>query len=240
MTVFQLDSRIVFPHGDLAGKGGLLAVGGDLSARRLLLAYSQGIFPWPHDDMPLMWFCPDPRMVLRPGDVHVGRHLRARLRRGRDEVRFDGDFDGVIAACSAVPRPGQDGTWITDAMIDAYRGLHDLGLAHSVEVRRDGELVGGLYGVSLGGAFFGESMFSVAPDGSKVALVALAQRLAAWGFPFIDCQMETEHLHRMGARPWRRPRFLKALEDALQLPTRQGSWAAECAAESVGGTSNDA
>ncbi|RKY18609.1 MAG: leucyl/phenylalanyl-tRNA--protein transferase [Planctomycetota bacterium] len=225
MPVFQLDHRPLFPPGDLAGPDGLLAVGGDLSPERLISAYSQGLFPWPHEGMPLMWFCPDPRMVIVPQQLHASRSLRARLRQGRLTVRFDSAFEQVLEACADTPRPGQDGTWITDDIAEAYVRMHELGLAHSVETWEGDQLVGGLYGVSLGAAFFGESMFSRRSDGSKVALAQLAERLRAWNFHFIDCQMSTPHLASLGACEWRRARFLSALKLALQEPTRRGSWA---------------
>ena len=169
MTIYRLNHTLRFPLVHLAAEDGLLAVGGDLSAERLLTAYSQGIFPWPHDDLPLLWFAPEQRMALKPGEVHVSRSLRATLREEKLEVRFDTDFDGVIRGCATSLREGQDGTWIDSAMVAAYTRLHELGYAHSVETWLDGDLVGGLYGVSLGGVFFGESMFSRESDASKVA-----------------------------------------------------------------------
>lgn len=224
MTVYRLDERLVFPPASRAEPGGLLAVGGDLAPERLVLAYSRGIFPWPHEGMPLLWFSPDPRMLLRPREVRVTRSLRARLRRGAFELRCDTRFAEVMSACAGAPRAGQDGTWITDAMRVAYGELHARGLAHSVEVLRDGELVGGLYGVSLGAAFFGESMFSRATDASKVAFVALAQVLAAWDFDFLDCQLPTSHLASLGARPCARAAYLVELARALERPTRAAAW----------------
>lgn len=225
MPVFQLDERPLLPPGDLAGPDGLLAVGGDLSLERLLSAYAQGVFPWPCDDMPLLWFCPDPRMVLVPADLRLSRSLRSRLARGSYEVRFDTAFRQVVEACARAPRPDQEGTWITPGIVEAYTELHQAGLAHSVESWHEGRLVGGLYGVSLGAAFFGESMFSRASDASKVAFATLVQRLAGWGFRFLDCQMSTPHLASLGAREWPRARFLEALDEALRHPTRQGNWA---------------
>ena len=233
MPVYALDDRPVFPPADLAGDDGLLAVGGDLDAERLIQAYAQGIFPWPHGDMPLLWFSPDPRMVLPHGALRVSRSLRARLRRGDYEVRLDTAFGDVVAACASVPRPGQDGTWITPEIQRAYGRLHDLGLAHSAEAWRGDDLVGGLYGVSLGAAFFGESMFSRATDGSKVACAGLVRQLEAWDFAFVDCQVPSAHLARLGAEEWTRERYLAALELALDRPTRQGVW--RPAAEGDGG-----
>lgn len=225
MAARWLDDRLDFPSVSEAERGGLLAVGGDLSTERLLLAYRSGIFPWPHDHLPLLWFSPDPRMILEPAAVHASRSLRARLRRGEDEVRFDTCFDAVMHGCATALRQEQDvGTWIDASMRAAYGHLHALGYAHSVEVFRAGRLAGGLYGVSLGAAFFGESMFSREPDASKIALVALARRLSAWDFAFIDCQLPTPHLFRMGARPWPRARYLDALDQALQRATHRGTW----------------
>jgi len=224
MPVPQLDDRLQFPPVHEAAPDGLLAVGGDLRVDRLLVAYAQGIFPWPHDELPLMWFAPDPRMVLLPDELHVSRSLRSRMKRGEFELRFDTDFRGVVEACSAVPRRGQDGTWITPAMVEAYCRLHAQGFAHSAETWCEGELVGGLYGVSLGGAFFGESMFSRCTDASKVAFAGLAQRVGRAGFRFVDCQLHTDHLASMGARLWTRTRYMRALKDALRLPTLRGRW----------------
>jgi leucyl/phenylalanyl-tRNA---protein transferase len=213
-----------FPPPDRADASGLLAVGGDLSPERLLTAYSQGIFPWYSEGQPLLWHSPNPRFVLEPDKLHVGRSLRKTMKAGAYEVRWDTAFEAVIDACSETPRPGQNGTWITGAMREAYVTLHEMGFAHSVEAWADGELKGGLYGVSLGAAFFGESMFAHAPDASKVAFATSVERLKAWGFHFIDCQVETEHLARFGAEPWPRKRFLGALAEALKAPTRRGPW----------------
>lgn len=203
---------------------GLLAWGGDLSPRRLLAAYRRGIFPWYSEGQPILWHSPDPRFVLVPSQIHVPRSLKKEINRGTYEVRYDTAFQLVIAACARMPRPGQYGTWITREMERAYVQLHQQGYAHSVESWADGQLRGGLYGVSLGGVFYGESMFSLAPDASKVAFATLAQRLQGWGFELIDCQVETEHLSRFGAEQWSRQRFIQALQHALLAPTRQGSW----------------
>ena len=204
---------------------GLLAVGGDLSPERLLLAYRSGIFPWYDDGLPILWHCPDPRCVLPLEKLHVGRSLRRVISKGAFEVRFDGAFERVIRSCKDTPRPGQDGTWITDEMEDAYCRLHAMGYAHSVEAWSGGELAGGLYGVSLGRVFFGESMFSHEPNASKVALVALAERIRGWGFRLIDAQVPTPHTVAMGAEQWPRARFLDVLRSELAHPTLQGSWA---------------
>ncbi len=214
----------LFPPPEKADRSGLLAVGGDLSPERLLSAYSQGIFPWYSQGQPILWHSPDPRFVLVPDKLHVGRSLRKTLKAGVYDIRWDTAFEDVITACASTPRPGQDGTWITEAMRQAYVRLHELGFAHSVEAWAEGELKGGFYGVSLGAAFFGESMFAHAPDASKVAFTTAVEQFRAWGFHFIDCQVETEHLARFGAEHWPRKRFLQALDQALQEPTRRGRW----------------
>jgi len=201
----------------------LIAYGGDLCPERLLAAYAQGIFPW-YDEPPILWFSPDPRMLLRPADLHVGRSLRKRERRGPYVLRMDTAFRRVIEACRAMPRPGQEGTWITPEMVEAYVVLFELGFAHSVEAWREERLVGGLYGVSLGRAFFGESMFAHAPDASKLALVAFVRQLETWDFAFVDCQVETEHLLRFGASLWSRDDFMRTLAGALESETRRGPW----------------
>ncbi|AGC42667.1 leucyl/phenylalanyl-tRNA--protein transferase [Myxococcus stipitatus DSM 14675] len=214
----------LFPPPERADKSGVLAVGGDLSPERLLAAYSRGIFPWFSAGDPILWHSPDPRFVLEPDKLHVGRSLRKTMARGDYEVRYDTAFARVITECGRVSRPGQTGTWITDEMLEAYVALHERGFAHSVEAWAGGELKGGLYGVSLGAAFFGESMFALAPDASKVAFATAVERFKTWGFQFIDCQVETEHLARFGAEDWTRKRFLTALRRALDESTRQGSW----------------
>jgi len=188
------------------------------------LAYSQGIFPWPHDGFPLLWFSPDPRFVIGFDRVHVPRSLRKRVRAAEYEIRTDTAFELLLERCATVPRPGQDGTWINAEIARGFGALHRLGLAHSVETWRDGELVGGLYGVALGHSFCGESMFSVAPDASKVATVAMLGNLSHWGFQFVDCQVYTDHLARFGARDWPRRRFLEALRVAVAKPTLGGPW----------------
>jgi leucyl/phenylalanyl-tRNA--protein transferase len=218
------DDPEAFPPPEKAHRSGVVAVGGDLKPERLLAAYSRGIFPWPSEGQPLMWHSPDPRFVLEPAKLHVGRSLRKTIKAGTYEVRYDTAFADVIGACSEAPRPGQNGTWITDDMRDAYTTLHRLGFAHSIESWQDGKLMGGLYGVSLGAAFFGESMFARGPDASKVAFVTAVERFHTWGFHFVDCQVETEHLARFGAEHWPRRRFLTALARALQEPTRRGPW----------------
>lgn len=225
MPIYRLHPRLNwFPPPSEAHPSGVLAVGGDLRPERLLAAYAMGIFPWPVEGEPLLWHSPDPRFVLTPEALHLPRSLAKTLRRGLFEIRYDTAFDEVMRRCASVRRQGQRGTWITEQMREAYGELHRLGFVHSVESWQDGALVGGLYGVSLGGAFFGESMFALAPDASKVAFAALVQRLRGWGFTLVDCQVETEHLARFGAEPWPRERFLTALEATLTLPTRKGPW----------------
>lgn len=223
MPIYRLDERMVFPRPELAHESGLLAVGGDLRPERLLLAYSSGIFPW-YERKPILWHSPDPRTVLLASRIHVPRSLRKTQRKGLYEVRLDTSFRAVIDGCASAREIG-GGTWITSEMKAAYEELFRLGLAHTAESWRDGELVGGLYGVSLGGAYFGESMFSRADDASKVAFVTLVEQLRRWEIELIDCQVHTEHLERFGAEEWPRARYLKALKDALVRPTRQGRWA---------------
>jgi leucyl/phenylalanyl-tRNA--protein transferase len=224
LTVFRLDHRLVFPPADLADESGLLAVGGDLSAERLKLAYSLGIFPWFDEDLPIMWHSPDPRMVLLPDDLRINRSLRKAIRRAPYRITLDTAFHGVISACASIYRPGQGGTWITDDMIAAYDELHRQGFAHSVEAWLGEELVGGLYGVSLGSAFFGESMFAKAPDASKIAFATLVEQLKAWGVDLVDCQVHTEHLENFGAQEIPRRDFLSRLQTSLKAPHRLGPW----------------
>jgi leucyl/phenylalanyl-tRNA--protein transferase len=224
LPIFRLDQRLIFPPAELA-EDGLLAVGGDLRPERLLLAYRSGIFPWYEDGQPILWHSPEPRMVLRARDLRVSRSLRKTIRKGIYRITLDTAFRQVIESCAAARRRGQRGTWITAGMKEAYAELHRRGLAHSVESWREERLVGGLYGVCLGTAFFGESMFARAPDASKAAFVALVEQLARWGIDLIDCQVYTEHLARFGAVEWPRKRYLAALEKAVRHPTRQGRWA---------------
>jgi leucyl/phenylalanyl-tRNA--protein transferase len=207
----------------LSEPNGLLAIGGSLTPGRLLAAYRHGIFPWFSADQPVLWWSPDPRAVMTPGEMRLTRSLRKRLRQGRFRVSADTAFREVMEAC-AEPRPGQAGTWITADMMDAYETLHRERLGHSVEVWQERRLVGGLYGVSLGGAFFGESMFSIETDASKVALAWLLAQLRRWGFPLLDCQMPTPHLQSLGACIMPRRQFTVALRRALRHPTRQHGW----------------
>ncbi len=223
MTVFLLtDDEEAFPPPEAADASGLLAVGGQLTPRRLVAGYRRGIFPWYAAGQPVLWHSPNPRFVLPAGKLHVPRSVERTLRRRTFAIRADTAFERVVEACAKAPRPGQDGTWITAEMGAAYGALHHLGIAHSVEAWREEELLGGLYGVALGTVFFGESMFSQAPDASKSAFVTLARALFAAGCRLIDCQVETEHLARFGAEPWPRRRFLKELAVAVDEPALDG------------------
>ena len=224
MPVYRLIDELIFPPPDHAGPDGLLAVGGDLSSERLLLAYKLGIFPWYSEGQPILWWSPDPRLVLELEKFHISRRLRQILNQGAFKVTFDNAFESVIRACAAVPRRGQDGTWITPEMQAAYIRLHELGFAHSAESWFEGELVGGIYGVSLGRCFFGESMFSAKSNASKVALAVLVRQLKVWGFHMIDAQVTTEHLLSLGAKEIPRSLFFKRLEKALAFPTKKGKW----------------
>ena len=223
-----LDSGDPFPEVEraLAEPNGLLAAGADLSLPRLLDAYRNGIFPWFSHDQPILWWSPDPRMVLFPAELKVSRSLARTLRSTRFEVRADTAFDAVIKGCRQ-PRRGESGTWITEEMAEAYGTLHRAGFAHSVETWLDGKLVGGLYGVALGRAFFGESMFARVSDASKVALVALARQLQHWGFGVIDCQMNTAHLASLGAREIPRAEFTRRLRELVHYAPVPVPWRLE-------------
>lgn len=214
-----------FPPIDLATPEGLLAVGGDLGPERLLEAYRHGIFPWYSDDQPILWWSPDPRTVLFPNKLHVSRSLKRSLRPGLFSVTLDQCFRDVMQHCAG-PRPQypDGGTWITAEMLEAYQRLHELGYAHSVETWQEGELVGGLYGVALGGAFFAESMFTRVSDASKVALVFLVRQLHTWGFRLMDCQQSSPHVLALGAESIPRRDFLDHLTTAFTLPDRHGRW----------------
>jgi leucyl/phenylalanyl-tRNA---protein transferase len=202
---------------------GLLAAGADLSVDRLLDAYKHGIFPWFNEGEPLLWWCPDPRMVLEPRELHVSKSLRKRIRAKAFDIRVDTDFVAVMSACGQI-RQDAEGTWISPEMIDAYTELHRRGFAHSVEAWADGELAGGLYGVAIGRMFFGESMFARRPDASKVALAHLAHQLDAWGFEMIDCQMSTAHLASLGAREIARHEFIRRMRELIAVPTIPSPW----------------
>jgi leucyl/phenylalanyl-tRNA---protein transferase len=220
-----LERRTPFPPvgSALKNPNGLLAAGGDLSPGRLLDGYRRGIFPWFSEGDPILWWSPDPRMVLLPDELKISRSLAKTLRNRKYEVRFDSAFAETVAGCAA-PRDGESGTWITEDMLDAYRELHRLGHAHSVETWIAGRLAGGLYGVAAGGVFFGESMFSIARDASKIALAALVAHLRSSGFGLIDCQMRTSHLESLGAREVPRSRFSRMLEELIDYEREPGSW----------------
>lgn len=223
MPVFRLAEEPVFPPVAWSETNGLLAVGGDLSPGRLLAAYAQGIFPWFGEDDPILWWSPDPRLVLFPNKLHVSRSMRQTLKQGNFQVTYDRCFREVITVCRAA-RKEEGGTWITEAMLDAYCRLHGQGLAHSVEAWHNGSLAGGLYGVSLGACFFGESMFTRVSNASKVAFITLTRALQARGFTLIDCQTDSQHLRSLGAELIPRATFLKTMDAALKQATHRGNW----------------
>ncbi len=224
MPVLLEPGTTAFPPLRYASQEGLLAIGGDLSRARLLAAYRRGIFPWYDDLTPILWWSPPERCILPPEELHIPRSLARALRAGRFSITLDTAFDAVITACASARRRGQKGTWIVPELLGAYCDLHAAGYAHSVEAWQDGELAGGLYGVAIGGAFFGESMFFARPDASKIALVWLARFLQSKGFPLIDCQQVTSNLLRFGARAVARNEFLERLRGALALPFAPGRW----------------
>jgi leucyl/phenylalanyl-tRNA--protein transferase len=227
--IFLLDEQpgAPFPDVSLAERepNGLLAVGGDLSPQRIINAYLQGIFPWFSEGEPILWWSPDPRTVLFPEHIKISRSLKKTIKKQQFTVTYDRDFEAVIQAC-AQPRDSSPGTWLLPEMIEAYHQQHELGLAHSVEVWQDGKLAGGLYGVAIGGVFFGESMFSRVPDSSKIALVHLGRTLLDWGFKMIDCQVYTQHLASLGAQEIPRKRYCSLLGQWCRLPGHPGSWSA--------------
>lgn len=226
MPVFWLDDESLdFPAPDLATPEGIIAVGGDLSPARLLTAYSEGIFPWFNEGDPILWWSPDPRFVLFPDELVVSRSMRPYFNQKKFQVSFDRNFEGVMRNCQQSNRNGQSGdTWITEDMIQAYVQLHQLGYAHSVEVWQNEELVGGLYGISLGKIFFGESMFAKVSNASKYGFITLVQNLRDKGFVLIDCQQQTQHLGSLGARPIGRKFFLQYLEENKKQETLTGPW----------------
>jgi leucyl/phenylalanyl-tRNA--protein transferase len=223
MPIYRLTKRLAFPPPELA-EDGLLAVGGDLSVRRLLLAYQNGIFPWYDEDDPILWWSPDPRMVFFPEQWQPSRRLARTIRSGRYHVTVDTAFDAVIRACAETPRRHEEGTWILPQMIDAYIGLHNEGYAHSFECWEGDQLAGGLYGVSIGACFFGESMFHRRTDASKVAFAALVECCLAWNFALIDAQLPNPNLEQLGGVTLPRSEFLTLLRDAVEMPTRRGKW----------------
>jgi len=224
VPVFLLSETIEFPPPHLASGYGLLAVGGDLSQERLLLAYHMGIFPWYSEGDPILWWSPDPRFVLYPHEIKISKTLKKIIKKDVFMVTMDMAFNEVIDQCAQVRLQKNEGTWIVKDMIDAYCNLHESGFAHSVEVWLQGDLVGGLYGVSLGMCFFGESMFTLVSNASNVGLVKLVEHLKELSFDLIDCQVPTEHLIRFGARQIPRMRFLNQLKKSLNAPTQRGKW----------------
>jgi len=224
MTIYYLSSELVFPPPDEADSEGILALGGDLSVERLLLAYKKGIFPWYSDEDPILWWSPDPRLVLFPERIKLSKSLKRILKSGKFHIQCDINFAQVVYHCANTSRKGQLGTWITTDMQEAYCNLHEAGYAHSFEAYYKGQLVGGLYGVSIGRSFFGESMFSHQSDASKVALAALVQMAQQWKFDMIDCQVPTEHLQRMGAEQITRTDFLNLLASSIKYPSIEGKW----------------
>ena len=224
MPVYHLTDECRFPAPHLALPSGLLAVGGDLSIDRLLLAYASGIFPWYSEGDPILWWSPDPRYIITPESLHVSRRLARTLRRSPYTVTMDTAFAEVIAECARPRGEGRETTWITPEMQEAFIGMHHHGVAHSVECWEDGELAGGLYGVAIGRIFSGESMFANQPDASKIALVCLMHQLTAWGFEFIDCQLGNPHLHSLGAFPVSRAAFQDRLRRNSPEAVRLGRW----------------
>jgi leucyl/phenylalanyl-tRNA--protein transferase len=227
MPVYQLSEDLVFPSPHLASKEGLLAVGGDLTHRRLLLAYSQGIFPWYSEGEPILWWSPDPRLVLYPQELKITKSLSKIIKKGTFSVTADRAFEQVITDCARVRLENREGTWIVGDMVDAYCDLHHCGFAHSIEAWEGDRLAGGLYGVSLGKSFFGESMFTRVSNASKVAFVALVKYLRSREFTMIDCQISSGHLTRFGAREISRTRYLDELGESLLSPTLKGKWSFE-------------
>ncbi len=223
MPVYLLNEEIVFPNPEEAVEDGLLAIGGDLHIKRLLLAYSNGIFPWYSDDI-IMWWSPDPRLIMIPDELIVSKSLKKTIKKEKFTIEFDKNFNDVIDLCSCTPRKNEDGTWITTEMKNAYIKLHELGFAHSVETYFEGRLVGGLYGISIGKAFFGESMFHLMSDASKVAYFYLVEKLKEWDFKLIDAQIKTDHLITLGAKEISRNDFLKLLSNCLSQDSHIGKW----------------
>lgn len=224
MAVYLLEKKLTFPPVQFAEPDGLLAVGGDLRPERVLLAYKNGIFPWYGKEDPILWWSPDPRLVLFPSELHFSKSMRPLFNQRKYTITVDTQFDAVIEACGSISRDGQNGTWLVPAMLEAYKHLHQLGFAHSVEVWEGGNLVGGLYGVSLGRVFFGESMFSKAPNASKMGFIHFVQALQQLGFELVDCQVYTSHLASLGAREIPRREFIGHLRKYAQEPHLKGPW----------------
>ncbi|MBL7730534.1 MAG: leucyl/phenylalanyl-tRNA--protein transferase [Chitinophagaceae bacterium] len=214
MPLFALDDELIFPPVHLSMPDGLLAIGGDLSPARLLLAYRNGIFPW-YEEEPILWWSPDPRLVLFPGELRISKSVKPMLKRNVFEFTINKDFSGVISACRQKARPGQDSTWITTEVQAAYIKMHELGHAHSAEVWQDGKLAGGLYGIKMGKVFFGESMFSHVSNASRYAFIRYVQQLQSEGIELIDCQVQTDYLESMGARMIPRRMFIQLLQTLI-------------------------
>lgn len=216
MPIYQLTDEIMFPNPELAEEDGLLAIGGDLRWERLVLAYCNGIFPWYNEDDPILWWCTKPRFIIKPNEVRVSKSMKRVFNRGEFKVTFNNDFEGVISNCKALREKGE-GTWITDDMKEAYINLFNKGFALSVEVYKESKLVGGLYGVKIGRCFFGESMFSIETNASKVALISICKKLERENYLFLDCQMHTNHLESMGGKFVSWGEFKSMLQEGIDL-----------------------
>lgn len=219
-----LTHEVAFPKGDQADEYGVVAVGGDFKPERLLQAYQQGIFPWPHHDLPILWFCPNPRFVLEPHKIIVARSLKKILKSTTLTIHADTNFMAVMKQCQSIQQARHDATWITDDMIAGYYELHKQGVAHSIEAYDGTQLVGGLYGISIGSIFFGESMFYIQPNASKVCFATLVAHLIDWHFSLIDCQAHTHHLERFGAHAIARTDFLAQIQANNDIPSKKGPW----------------
>ena len=216
MQIYQLTDEIMFPNPELAEEDGLLAIGGDLRWERLVLAYCNGIFPWYNEDDPILWWCTKPRFIIKPNEVRISKSMKRVFNRGEFKVTFNNDFEGVISNCKALREKGE-GTWITDDMKEAYINLFNKGFALSVEVYKESKLVGGLYGVKIGRCFFGESMFSIETNASKVALISICKKLERENYLFLDCQMHTNHLESMGGKFVSWGEFKSMLQEGIDL-----------------------
>ena len=225
MEIFQLTDDLKFPPPELATEEGILAIGGDLRPERLMLAYHNGIFPWYSDETPILWWAPNPRFVLLPEKLKISKSMRQVLRKDTFQVTFDHDFEQVITECQQMPRADQDGTWITEELKEAYCELHRLGFAHSVEVWQNHKLVGGLYGVSIGKVYFGESMFAKVSNASKAGFITLVQEMTKRGIQLIDCQVHTNHLESLGAENISRKKYMEFLDVLLDFDSMNSSWA---------------
>ncbi|MCP4671312.1 MAG: leucyl/phenylalanyl-tRNA--protein transferase [Desulfobacula sp.] len=224
MPLFRLSEKLDFPPAYFARSDGLLCVGGDLTPQRLILAYERGIFPWFSESEPLLWWSPDPRLVLFPGNIHISKSLKKKIKRSLFDIKIDNAFEETIRSCALVRKDRDEGTWIIPEMVSAYTKLHGLGYAHSIEAWQDNKLVGGLYGVCIGGSFFGESMFSFVNDASKIALVVLANLLKKNKFDLIDCQVTTQHLLDMGACEIPRAVFLNIIKKSVKRKMDKNLW----------------